>query len=53
MTTAPKKPESTKKPNTKTAPQPNKELETDMPLSEKDEVKRAEQNTGKPAQKST
>ncbi|WP_158596483.1 hypothetical protein [Mucilaginibacter phyllosphaerae] len=32
---------------------PVKELETDMPLSEKDEVKKAEQNISKQAKKAT
>ncbi|GGH13610.1 hypothetical protein [Mucilaginibacter phyllosphaerae] len=44
---------TSKKAEVKSTQTVNKDLETEMPLSEKDEVKRAERNTAAPAKKST
>ncbi|QHS55496.1 hypothetical protein GWR56_08065 [Mucilaginibacter sp. 14171R-50] len=51
METSPKKTTPSKK---ETAPSTgDKELKTDFPMSEKDEVKKAEQRTNKPVKKTT
>jgi hypothetical protein len=52
MTTSQKKPAVSKKTATKSATN-NKDLETQLPLSEKDEVKNAERRMNKTAKKST
>jgi hypothetical protein len=52
MTSAQKRPAVSKKAITKSSSPDNKELETDFPLSEKDEVKKAEQRMNKAAKKS-
>ena len=51
MTTSPKKAAASKKAATKTATPANKDLETELPLSEKDEVKQAERRMSKAATK--
>jgi hypothetical protein len=53
MTTSQKKPAVPKKAATKSSSSDNNDLETDFPLSEKDEVKKAERRTTKAAKKST
>jgi hypothetical protein len=53
MATSNKKPAAPKKAPGKAVSSTNNNLETDMPLSEKDEVKKAEQNTASSAKKST
>jgi alkyl sulfatase BDS1-like metallo-beta-lactamase superfamily hydrolase len=52
MTTSQNKAAASKKSTTKSVPAANKELETEMPLSEKDEVKKAEQRINKNTKKS-
>ena len=52
MTTSQKKPTVSKKTATKSLSSDN-DLETEFPLSEKDEVKKAERRTNKVAKKST
>ncbi|MFD0763654.1 hypothetical protein ACFQZI_02230 [Mucilaginibacter lutimaris] len=51
MATSQSKPATTKKATTKSASTANHELETDRPLSEKDEVKNAERKTIKSLKK--
>ena len=51
MTISPKKVAASKKATTKTATPANKDLETEFPLSEKDEVKQAERRMSKAAKK--
>jgi len=53
MTTSQKKPAASKKTATKSLSSNNNDLETEFPLSEKDEVKKAERRTNKAAKKST
>jgi hypothetical protein len=52
MTTSQNRAGTSKKSATKSTPPANKDLETQMPLSEKDEVKKAEQRTNKNTKKS-
>jgi hypothetical protein len=53
MTTSQKKPTAPKKAVSKSSSSDNKDLETEAPLSEKDEVKKAERRMNKAAKKST
>jgi hypothetical protein len=53
MTTSQKKPAAPKKATTKSSSSDNNDLETDLPLSEKDEVKKAERRMSKATKKST
>jgi alkyl sulfatase BDS1-like metallo-beta-lactamase superfamily hydrolase len=53
MATSQKKPTASKKTATKSLSSDNNDLETELPLSEKDEVKKAERRTNKAAKKST
>ncbi|MDB5285086.1 MAG: hypothetical protein JWR05_35 [Mucilaginibacter sp.] len=53
MTPASKKSTDKKTPGSKSYTGPNKDLNTDMPLSEKDEVKKAEERMAKAAKKSS
>ena len=52
MATSTKKPASTGAPGSKSYTGPNKDLNTQMPLSEKDEVKKAEERMNKSVKKS-
>jgi hypothetical protein len=52
MTPASKKPKD-KTPGSKSYTGPNKDLHTEMPLSEKDEVKKAEERVAKATKKSS
>ena len=51
MTTSQNRPATSEKATTKSTPSSNNDLETEMPLSEKDEVKKAERKTTKAAKK--
>ena len=53
MTTSQGRPAAAKKATAKSPSPGNNNLETEMPLSEKDEVKKAERKTNKAAKKST
>ena len=53
MPTPSKKSTSKNTPGSKSYTGPNKDLNTDMPLSEKDEVKKAEERTAKSTKKSS
>ncbi|MFA6085340.1 hypothetical protein [Mucilaginibacter sp.] len=48
-----KKPTDKNTPGSRSYTGPNKDLNTDMPLSEKDEVKKAEERTAKAAKRSS
>ena len=53
MTNAPQKNASVKETDASTKDPATKELSTEMPLSEKDEVKKAEEQINKPSGKKT